>query len=130
MTAQRHLVLDAVCAAGPHAPIGRIIHHARQIDATVSLSTIYRTLALFSRLKLILVADGDYGEKQYEIALQEPHHHLRCRECGNEFTVEHGLLEPLLKEIGEAYQFAVGMDHLILYGQCQNCLEKNQSKAS
>lgn len=125
MTAQRKVVLDAVCAAGPHASLGQIMYLAKRSDASLSASTVYRALALFTELDLVLVAGLEQGEKRYEIAMTEPHHHLRCRNCGQVLTLNSELVGPFFDSIGHTYNFVVAMDHLILQGICENCSKKN-----
>lgn len=120
-TAQRQTVLDAVCNAGPHSPIGPIIQEARQLDPQLDQSTVYRALSLFVELGLVLSAMDENGERIYEIAREEPHHHLVCRKCGRTATIAPEISELFFNELAAAHDYRVDMDHLIVYGECASC---------
>lgn len=121
VTRQRTAILDAVCAAGGHTPIGEIHARARKIDPTVDLSTIYRTLKVFVDLGIVVSADTGDGETRYEISHGEPHHHLVCKTCGGETEISGDLLADLANHIDTAFGFALETDHLVLHGTCAAC---------
>ena len=123
-TAQRQTVLDAVCNAGSHAPIGAIIQEARQLDPKLDQSTVYRALSLFVELGLVLSGMDENGERIYEIAGEQPHHHLVCRKCGATTTIAAEISELFFNELAAAHGYRVDMDHLIVYGGCPACRER------
>lgn len=120
VTAQRQAVLDAVCAAGDHAPIEKIILHARKLDSGLNASTVYRAVALFVQVGLVLVAiDG--STKVYEVAKTQPHHYLRCRSCGRMVTLHEETTSGFFEGLAVTYGYKIDMDHLVIDGLCQNC---------
>jgi Fe2+ or Zn2+ uptake regulation protein len=121
VTRQRATVLDAVCAAGGHTPIGDILLRARKLDPTIDLSTIYRALKVFQDLGIVLTATASDGEVFYEIRHQEPHHHLICRMCGNEISVSGEIVAAMAEQIATVHGFVIEPDHLVLWGTCARC---------
>lgn len=120
VTAQRQAVLDAVCEAGSHAPIEKIILHARRLDPSLNASTVYRALAVFVETGLVLVA-MDHGRKVYEVANTQPHHHLRCRVCGSMVTLNAATTSGFFEQLTANYAYKIDMDHLVIDGICKEC---------
>jgi Fur family ferric uptake transcriptional regulator len=60
------------------------------------------------------------GHLTYEIAGND-HHHMVCRNCGDEVEVEHTLLESLyrLLEMNSGYRSIDS--HVTFFGLCPNC---------
>jgi Fe2+ or Zn2+ uptake regulation protein len=121
MTTQRQVILDAICAADEHAPITKILFHARQIDPQLDPSTVYRAVALFVELGLVLVAMDEQGEKRYEVAKPHPHHHLHCRNCGQTLTLDSKLTDAYFRELESIHGYQIDMDHLFIEGLCPGC---------
>jgi Fur family ferric uptake transcriptional regulator len=121
VTSQRLLILDAICEGHGHTTVGQIFARVRQKDRSIDRSTVYRTLDVFVELGLIVSADTGIGEKVYEIAKPEPHHHLVCKNCGKEREIDNTVMQRLFGVIEEEYRFAINMDHVVLFGLCQAC---------
>ena len=66
MTPQRIAILDAVCMGEGLATLGQIAAAVRRDDATIALSTVYRTLKTFAEVGLIQAA-GDGADTVYQI---------------------------------------------------------------
>lgn len=88
VTSQRLLILDAICEGHGHTTLGQIYARVRKKDASIDRSTVYRTLDIFVELGLVVSADTGIGEKVYEIAKLNPHHHLVCKKCGQEREID------------------------------------------
>lgn len=121
VTRQRSAILDAVCDGGGHTTLGEIYARARRADRALDRSTVYRALALFVRLRIVVAADTGKGETTYEIARAQPHHHLVCRRCGGEQEIDDAALRLMVAQIDERHGFAVNTDHLVLFGLCAAC---------
>jgi Fur family transcriptional regulator, ferric uptake regulator len=121
VTRQRSMVLDAVCAAGGHTAFGDIYLRVKKIDGSIDRSTVYRALRLFVELGLVLPADTGDEESYYEVARPQPHHHLVCRQCGNEWEIDGTALQAMFGEIERRHSFEVATDHLVLFGLCATC---------
>ena len=121
MTPQRQMVLDAVCEIGDHARPEQIYELVRQKSPAVHRATVYRTLKLLCELGLVTDTVAAKGHLVYEIAGEQPHHHLICRHCGNdvEFLDEdyRAFLEALQGNTG----FRIETTHITLSGLCPAC---------
>ena len=77
MTAQRQLILEAIESSGEHATFDEICKQVQLVAPRISQTTVYRTLEIFSRYRLIH-GNEVAGGKVYEVVSPEPHHHLIC----------------------------------------------------
>jgi Fur family ferric uptake transcriptional regulator len=121
VTPQRIRILDAICDGGGHTTLGEVYARVRQVDRSIDRSTLYRTLKLFVELGLVVSADTGDGETYYEIAKPHRHHHLVCRQCGQQQEIDHAAVEPVFKHLLDRYGFQADTDHLVLFGICANC---------
>lgn len=121
VTRQRSLILEAVCAADGHTPLGEIYLRVQQADRSIDRSTVYRALRLFVDLGLVVAADTGDGENYYEVAKLEPHHHLICRRCGGEWEIGDPALQAMFDHVAVQHHFRVETDHLVLFGICVAC---------
>ena len=121
ITRQKLAVLDAICQADGHASVGEVYYRAKVLDEGIDRSTIYRTLDLFVKLGLVISADNVEGEKVYELVKESQHHHLICKVCGDEIEIENEVVDDFYQRLTSAYNYAVDMDHLIIFGVCVTC---------
>jgi Fe2+ or Zn2+ uptake regulation protein len=124
MTPQRQAILDGLCAVGEHASFNQIFYQARQLDAFLDPSTVYRALELFVDLGLVVSAKNMVGEEVYEIAHTSPHHHAICRECGLEIKIDNAIVRQFFNQVQTKHDLIIDMDHLIVYGHCPQCQAK------
>lgn len=125
VTAQRLIILDAVCEVGGHATFGDIYRRVKATDPSIDQSTIYRNLDVLTSIGLIVSAEiGDQGTV-YEIAGQTPHHHLVCKVCGDVQQIGPDKLQALVEGLRRDYGFVMQLDHLVLSGVCAHCLESS-----
>ncbi len=71
----------------------------------------------------------DKGHLVYELAGSQ-HHHLICRECGDEIEVEHALLKNMVAKLEAASGYRLAEDHLTLFGLCPRCQKDFTGKGS
>lgn len=121
VTPQRLLILDAICEGEGHTTIGEIYARLMAMDTSINRSTVYRALEFFELLGLVLTADIGIGEKVYEIAKSDQHHHLVCQECGKNEELDQLAMEQICHVLERQHNFGVNMDHLVLFGICADC---------
>lgn len=121
VTSHRLIVLDAICELAGHATIADIRAKVNALDNTISLSTVYRALAVLTDAGLVVESEIQDGHKVYRIAGEAKHHHLICQSCGSVQTIAQEVLTPLLQAILADYGFTVIADHLGLKGFCCLC---------
>ena len=127
LTKQRQAILDAVCQADGHATIGEVLYQAKVIEPGIDRSTVYRTVNLFVKLGLVIVAETESRERTYEIVKEEHHHHLICKKCGVDIEIESRLVEEFYQGLNTEYGYQVEMDHLIVFGVCAQFADKSRS---
>ena len=120
LTPQRQLILEAVRRADAHVTPEQVYDRVHRRNPTISRATIYRTLDFLCEVRLIHAMYWG-GQMYYEIVGDEPHHHLICRDCGAIEQLDHTLLEELISAVEKQHRFDIDMDHIALFGLCQEC---------
>jgi Fur family ferric uptake transcriptional regulator len=121
LTPQRMMILSIIRDNTGHISAEEIHQKVRQQYPFVNISTVYRTLNLLKKLRLISETDLGEGYVRYELLERGRHHHLVCRRCGESFAFEHELLRPLQLRLLKEYGFAADVDHFAIFGLCQRC---------
>jgi len=120
MTAQRTLLLRIIAESEEHLDAEEIYRRARAQGASLSLSTVYRTLSLLARMGLVRELHFDEEHHHYERALGE-HYHLFCLQCGRviEYWPPDGGRR--LRQVAEECGFNLLNARLELHGICDEC---------
>jgi Fur family ferric uptake transcriptional regulator len=129
LTPQREIILDAVCEGRGHTTFDEIYTRVQAKAPAINRATVYRTLDFLREMRLVVEADLGGGRKVYEIAGETPHHHLVCRACGRVEEFDQEMMESLFTRIERERQFEVDMDHLVLFGLCQECCNQKTQEA-
>jgi Fur family transcriptional regulator, ferric uptake regulator len=85
VTAQRRAVIEVIQEAREHLDAGTLLELARKRHPKIDRATIYRTIDLLKRLRLVDELDLMHleGEKHYyEVKTTREHVHLACFRCG------------------------------------------------
>jgi Fur family ferric uptake transcriptional regulator len=120
LTPQRLMILEAVSQADDHVTPEDVYQQVHRQNPTISRATIYRTLDFLCEQRLIHALYWG-GQMYYEITDEQPHHHLVCRSCGGMLDCEHDLLQILVEAVEKKHRFTIDMDHMALFGLCQQC---------
>ena len=129
LTPQRMMILSVVEDSVSHISAEEIYRKVRERYPFVNISTIYRTLNLLKKLRLISETDMGEGYVRYELLERHRHHHLVCRQCGESFAFEDEFLKPLQRRLLENYGFAADVDHFAIFGLCQRCRSGERTAA-
>ena len=122
LTPQRKAVLSVMHVVGRAAAPEEIFARVAAVDAAVDRSTIYRTLDLLDKFKMVTVIDSGEKQRLYELSDREiPHLHLVCRVCGKIMGVDLHLLQPFLAHLDETAKFQIDLDNITLQGICGDC---------
>jgi Fe2+ or Zn2+ uptake regulation protein len=124
ITAQRRVLVDVIQEAKEHLDVASLLKLARQREANVDRATVYRTILLLKRLRLVDELDLMHlnGEKHYyEVRTRRDHVHLACFRCGRiqEFTTP--VFERLKDQIAREMGFAARVTRLEVGGICSVC---------
>jgi len=115
------LIVSIIHDSKGHMSAEEIHERVKEHYPFVDISTVYRTLQLLKRLRMVTETDLGGGSVRYELSQQERHHHLVCRECGKTFALDDGVIEPLRSALMDAHGFAADMEHFAIFGRCQTC---------
>src|SRR5258707_1581761 len=132
LTAQRRAVVETIQDAGEHLDASALLTQARIREPNIDRATIYRTIDLLKKLRLIDELDLMHleGEKHfYEVKTRRDHVHLACFRCGSieEFTSP--IFERLKAEITKQAGFAIRVTRLEVGGTCRACPSTQQQES-
>jgi Fur family ferric uptake transcriptional regulator len=120
LTPQRRLILEAVEALG-HATPDEVLVAAREKQATLSISTVYRNLEVLEELGLVRHAHLSDRAPTYHSVGDHEHFHLVCRTCHRVISVGTETLAPLLAKLDADHGFVPDVGHLTVFGACAEC---------
>jgi Fur family transcriptional regulator, ferric uptake regulator len=116
MTGQRRTIARVLSAATDHPDVEEVHRRAHQIDAGISLSTVYRTLKLFAEKGILERHDFGHGRGRYEEASRQHHDHLVDVESGRVIEFSNEEIEALQERIARELGFKLVGHRLELYG--------------
>lgn len=118
ITNQREIVLEKI---KDHPQTAEEIYNA--LNKNVDLASVYRTLKLFVKNKVVKIVNFDDGKKRYELLdEQNHHHHFICKNCNDVIDIYPKQEEKLLKEIQLSMNIKIENHSISLSGLCENCL--------
>ncbi|MGD2159029.1 MAG: Fur family transcriptional regulator [Anaerolineales bacterium] len=116
LTRQKEVILDAICQADGHATIREFHYRSKKLNDSLDRSTVYRPLDLFVKLGIVISGETIDGERTYELAKENCHHHLICIKCGKAVEIEDTVVDDFYHFLRPEYKYEVDMDHLIVFG--------------
>jgi Fur family ferric uptake transcriptional regulator len=132
LTGPRRAVVDVLATSRMPLTVADI--HARLTGRPVHLASVYRTVHLLVRMRLVRPTDavrpGDAarGSRRYELAEQFTghHHHLICQGCGriedlDGCALPDAALTRLTRYARRARRFQVTEHEVRLFGVCERC---------
>lgn len=123
LTKPRMAVIEALCALSDHATIQTIQTFLEQQGIDAQESTTYRVLQWLKGLGLVAQTDLGQSGITYQLISSPPHHHLVCLHCGTVQDVDDSFLDGLRQEVRTAFAFEPRIDHMAIFGVCQNCAD-------
>lgn len=124
VTPQRLLILSVLRHAGGHVTAGQILEEARRAYPYIDASTVYRTLASAKDLRLVSETNLGSGDNLFEWLGADRHHHLICRSCGQVTSLDESHLKTLARSLRRDTGFQADLDHIVIFGLCSACSEK------
>lgn len=123
VTHQREAVTKVVFASDAHMSVDDIEGALREAGERIGKATIYRTLDLLVRSRLVEEHDFGEGFKRYEHRLSNHpiHEHLICVECGTVTEFESSEMYRIENRVRAEYGFAPVRRRLEIYGLCKAC---------
>lgn len=121
------MLLEIIRAANEHLDAATLLRLASERDASINRATVYRTLELLKKLRLVDELDLMHlnGEKHYyEARRARDHLHLACFRCGKIEEFGSSLFERLKQEIARERGFHIDVVRMEVGGRCGECRER------
>ena len=117
MTGQRRVIARVLAEATDHPDVEELYRRAVQLDARISIATVYRTVRLFEEKGILHRRDFGSGRARYEPSDHGHHHHLIDVETGRVIEFEDAEHERLISEIADRLGFDLLSLRLELFGK-------------
>jgi Fur family ferric uptake transcriptional regulator len=117
MTEQRRVIARVLSESQDHPDVELVYKRASEIDDTISISTVYRTVRMFEENGILERHDFGDGRARYEEASDEHHDHLINVQTGQVIEFTSDQIEELQKKIAEELGFELIDHRLELYGK-------------
>ncbi len=129
LTHQRLAILRMIAADETHPDVETVYEAVRERVPTISLDTVYRTLATLSERGLIMRVSFTAGPARYD-ANPARHHHFVCTRCGLVRDVKDEELDAI-RPTGEVTQFGRADTVAVQFrGVCRECQDKEAGDAA
>ncbi len=125
LTQGRRSTINAL--ATMHGPRTAAEIHA-QVDGTVPLSSLYRSLSVLTDVDVLSAQHGSDGVIRFELAewITGHHHHLICTSCGTVVDVtptvdQEKSMEQIVEKMAHEAGFDVSGHRFEIEGTCRTC---------
>ena len=126
LTPQRQWVFDCICHQPHHLDADSIYHLAKDAGHTISLATIYRSLAYLKDCGLIEEHKLGKDHSHFEPAETRPHYHFTCQQCGRVIEFELPSVQREVQKLAGKEGHSVTSIQLLVNGICHDCKFKNR----
>lgn len=116
MTEQRRVILKVLTASEDHPSVETVYQRVKDVDSSISIATVYRTLHLLDEMNMVQRHDFNESYSRFEVNL-EHHHHLIDLESGDVVEFQNEELERLKQRIAAELGYELVDHRLELYGR-------------
>ncbi len=120
ITPQRITIYREVLNSFDHPSAEAIYRKIKEAHPNISFDTVNRTLLTFAEMGFLQIVEGSGDVRRFD-PNAEPHHHLRCKQCGaiiDFYYKKYNQLD-IPEEIKE--KFSVNRIRVVLEGICHRC---------
>ncbi|WP_321343980.1 Fur family transcriptional regulator [Breoghania sp.] len=117
ITRPRKVILEILAERDDHPDAMAIFRRAVKVDASISLSTVYRTMKLLEDKGAIRRHTFEGGPSRFEQADTSHHDHLIDIETGDVIEFTSNRIEELQEEIARELGYEIVHHRLELYGR-------------
>jgi Fur family transcriptional regulator, peroxide stress response regulator len=123
LTPQRMEIFRALATATDHPTAEQLHERLQRKMPTLSLDTVYRTLATLTRHELVNKVDTVESQAHFEVQ-EDSHHHLICHQCREISDFAWPLIDdfPFPEEVKSWGE--VNRKSVTVYGICRKCRGK------
>ncbi|PJB69135.1 MAG: transcriptional repressor [Alphaproteobacteria bacterium CG_4_9_14_3_um_filter_47_13] len=116
MTGQRRVILKVLDESEDHPSVEEVYERTKEIDSSISMATVYRTLNLLDELDLVTRHEFKENFARYELNMNH-HHHLIDVETGDVIEFQNAAIERMKEEIAKSLGYDLIECRLELYGK-------------
>ena len=116
MTSQRKIIAQVLEDTADHPDVEELYTRASQIDPTISIATVYRTVKLFDEAGILDKLEFGDGRARYEDAERDHHDHLIDINSGSVIEFVDSDIEKLQEKIANKLGYKLMGHKLELYG--------------
>lgn len=116
MTAQRRAILQVLDMSEDHPSVDEVYQRAKELDKSVSIATVYRTLHLLDQMNLVKRHDFNESFSRFEVNV-EHHYHLVDVDSGEVIEFQSEELEELKAKIATELGYELVDQRFELYGR-------------
>ncbi|MBT7422651.1 MAG: transcriptional repressor [Candidatus Marinimicrobia bacterium] len=121
-TQQRQLIWDELCSSEEHRDAEEIYLSLRKEGVNASRATVYRTIDVLVKNKLVRKLDLGDGKSRYENKIDSTHHdHLICVKCGKIEEFMNDKIEAIQDDIVKSFGFKMIRHIHQLFVLCDKC---------
>jgi Fur family transcriptional regulator, ferric uptake regulator len=117
VTQQRMSIIAILAEADDHPNADDVFAKARLLDDTVSVATVYRTLAVLESAGLIRKLSFEDAPARYEMMPQKDHDHLVDIDTGELIEIPSDEIDALRERIAKELGYEIISQHTILRGR-------------
>ncbi|HEX3051763.1 MAG TPA: transcriptional repressor [Aggregatilineaceae bacterium] len=124
ITTQRLAILEVLRTADGFIDAETLYDLANQKDSSLSLATVYRTLALFKEMRLVegrIVGDEQIREEYRFRSLHETYT-MVCKNCGKIVPVESDIIDAFRRDLALTQRLTVLSANSCFIGYCADCM--------
>lgn len=125
MTEQRRVIARVLAGSHDHPDVEQLYARAAEVDAKISIATVYRTVKLFEESGIIERHDFGDGRARYEEAPDVHHDHLIDLRSGKVIEFSNEAIEALQERIARELGYKLVDHRLELYCVPLDSAEKN-----
>lgn len=121
LTPQRLEIFKGLALATDHPSAEQLHQRLLKKMPTLSLDTVYRTLATFAQNGLVNRVETAESQARFEVA-SDRHHHLICRQCRTIIDFQWDEIDQLMlpDELHDWGQ--IEKKNVVIYGTCKECV--------
>jgi len=121
-TQQRQLIWDELCSSEEHRDAEEIYLSLREDGVNASRATVYRTIDVLVKNRLVRKLELGDGKARYENKMDASHHdHLICVQCGRIEEFMDNKIEKIQDDIVKKFGFKMIRHIHQLFVLCDEC---------